>query len=88
MDTALLSAVRERARRSLEKAYARLTRDAPPERPVSPSMEQLEARVRTAMDHVQAELSRPSSTGLASAVDALDQELASLDAVLDADTDD
>jgi hypothetical protein len=87
MDTALLSAVRERARRSLETAYARLKRDAPPERPVSPSIEQLEARVRSAMEHVHAELSRASTTGLASAVDVLEQELASLDAVLETDTD-
>jgi hypothetical protein len=87
MDTALLSAVRDRARHSLERVYSQLTRDASPERPVSPSCEQLEARVRTAMDHVHAELSRPSTTGLAAAVDALDQELALLDAVLDTDKD-
>ncbi len=88
MDPAALVRARERARQSLASAYARLERDDGRERPNSPAVEQSELLVRAAMDCVSRELLGTEVPSLDCAVDTLDRELASLDAVLEAEATD
>ncbi len=76
-----------RARYCLASA-ARLERDDGRERPISPAVEQSEALVRAAMVVVSRELPGTQVPALDCAVDMLDRELVSLDAVLETEATD
>lgn len=91
MDTHSFTRALDHARRSLEAAYARLVTDDAIDRPVSPSRETLEQRVRAEAERVASLLETPptreTAATLEEAADELDRDVAELDEVIESESD-